>query len=782
MASEQIKVEIDAVYDDKGAKQARKDLTEIDAAEATAEINVDDNASGDIDQVDTKLDAVDGRSAEATVDVDDNATAAVDGVDTKLDGVDGRSVEATLDVDDNASRDIDAVDTKLDGVDGRTAEATVDATVGPGLTNAEGELDAIDRRTARATVDATVGPGLTNAEGELDAIDGRTARATVDADLTPGASGLLDRIGGLGARVGEVGPKLTNLAAAGGPIAAVAGAFVAAATKAATVATEADRLAELTGTSVENASSLQAVLRDTTDIEANDLNELMAQVTGALASNPSLMTNLGISMDTVRQGPFKTFIAAVDAWNSGQLSANEKILIGSQIFGEEGLTQINTLVSALDTDLATAVDNVAEGRIIHDDDVQAARDLKQGMTELSVELETVVLQLGTDLLPLLGEAAQAVGILAQVLPDPDDGTFFGGINQDLSAFPELAEEYMTDAERAEQRQREWNAALDNAADLFGTTREEIAATGDAVVAAEPDYVRGQQTLEDYNAAVDAAAEALTEQAAAQRDAAAASEEQTEAILAANDVFYAHEKAVRDARDAVARYDEVADDNIETSDDEADALQDVAEAAQDVADTAVDTARQTRTAAGASLSHTEALDIQNQSLLEQAGTLQGPTRQALIDHIARLNGIPPEVVSEILALIDEGKIDEAEALLNSTSRTRTSTVQADADNASVAQTEQQLNNLARTRQAQIVATVFANVANSAIGRILAAAGFPGLGTQSAMAPAPPTVQPLAAAGGDVYNLNLPRGTRIGDTVRELDRHARRNGRRPYAFRR
>jgi hypothetical protein len=48
-------------------------------------------------------------------------------------------------------------------------------------------------------------------------------------------------------------------------------------------------------------------------------------------------------------------------------------------------------------------------------------------------------------------------------------------------------------------------------------------------------------------------------------------------------------------------------------------------------------------------------------------------------------------------------------------------------------------------------------------------------------AAPSMVPVPAGGGDTYNLNLPRGTRADDTIRALDRHARRNGRRPYAFR-
>jgi hypothetical protein len=66
---------------------------------------------------------------------------------------------------------------------------------------------------------------------------------------------------------------------------------------------------------------------------------------------------------------------------------------------------------------------------------------------------------------------------------------------------------------------------------------------------------------------------------------------------------------------------------------------------------------------------------------------------------------------------------------------------------------------------------------AVIRAVTSGGTVNLGSAPAAAPLPVQV----SAGGDTYNLNVPRGTRPDDMVRALDRHARRNG-RPYAFRR
>jgi hypothetical protein len=59
----------------------------------------------------------------------------------------------------------------------------------------------------------------------------------------------------------------------------------------------------------------------------------------------------------------------------------------------------------------------------------------------------------------------------------------------------------------------------------------------------------------------------------------------------------------------------------------------------------------------------------------------------------VNGIPPEKLTDIIALIAQGKIQEAEAKLNETSRSREAQVRAEAQ---TAQAEAQLRELTRSR--------------------------------------------------------------------------------------
>ena len=182
-------------------------------------------------------------------------------------------------------------------------------------------------------------------------------------------------------------------------------------------------------------------------------------------------------------------------------------------------------------------------------------------------------------------------------------------------------------------------------------------------------------------------------------------EQNDAARAAVDAGFALRDAQRGAAEAATNVNDVLADQDATMQDLSEALDRSSQAALGVADAEVRMADEAYTAAGATLTAAQKVDIHNRSLLNQASTLNGPARSALVDHIAQLNGIPPEKASEILTLIDQGKVTEAEALLAETSWTRTAAVLAEAK---TAQADRDLDEVARTRTAQIDARYSANL--------------------------------------------------------------------------
>lgn len=377
-------------------------------------------AAADIDYIDGKLNAVDGRTADATVEADDRASNDIDRIDRKLDDIDGRTADATVEADDRASADIDRIDGKLDSIDGRTVKATVDAEAGGGLTSLLGDIDAM--------------PGQLN-EG-LSALSG--------AASTTGAIGL------------------------------AAGAMAGLVTQATQWGVEVAEVARLTGASTEEVSRFLTVWKQA-GYEKGDLLDVVAQMTGVLADSPEIAAQLGIALDGSLT-PLETMRAAIEALNSEQLSANDRILLGSKLFGEEGVRQINGLVSALGGDLQGAIDGVSESVILSQAEVDKAVAMNAEFKAMIGSVQAVAAELGQTLLPPLERALEILnqlGGLDVLLPDFDAGSL-----RDSAAAIEIATERLREATQFnDPTTGAWGDYLEITREAAGAT-DEVASSAD----------------------------------------------------------------------------------------------------------------------------------------------------------------------------------------------------------------------------------------------------------------------------------------------------------------
>jgi len=117
----------------------------------------------------------------------------------------------------------------------------------------------------------------------------------------------------------------------------------------------------------------------------------------------------------------------------------------------------------------------------------------------------------------------------------------------------------------------------------------------------------------------------------------------------------------------------------------------------MSDAQVQLAIDTATARGETTTATQQQDIWNDAMIRQAATADGPLRDAILAYIGDVNDVPPEKLSEISALIDEGSLEEANRLLDETSETRRAAIIADS---STADAEAALNWLARPRSSTL----------------------------------------------------------------------------------
>lgn len=277
------------------------------------------------------------------------------------------------------------------------------------------------------------------------------------------------------------------------------------------------------------------------------------------------------------------------------------------------------------------------------------------------------------------------------------------VTERLTSHRDAMEEARNEAQRNGETTVEYERAIsdaNNAVEIAEETHKNY--SGELANTAEHEEWKAESTIRSTEAteaaieATDKAIEAHEEQAEALRDATEALEEQLDAQLEAADASYALEQAQFDLIDAVEEANEIFGEAEQGSREYREAELAVIDAANGVAQAEIRKAEETAAASGKTLTATQRVDAMNSSLLNQAATLNGPARQALLNHIAKVNDIPASKMTAINAAIDRGDLAEAERLINGASRARTSAVGVDLNRSQEQDVERRLNNLARWR--------------------------------------------------------------------------------------
>ena len=346
---------------------------------------------------------------------DDNASATIDTVAGRADELDGRTatVDVTADTD-TARTELEQTGTDVAELDGATARLTVQARADAArdeLRQARAALAELDGMVARARVEAI---GAAAARGDVDEVlrlvnqlDGKTARVNVTADTgaAAGSAGSGAGLAGLAARFG-----FSSGAAAGAGAALAATWAINVTMDGADAAIQAQTLADLFGSSVEDASRLASVMA-TAGVDASDLADIVLQMEGALRDNADMADQLGINVTDGKDSAAR-FVEVVEALATKYDDAGERSQAAARLFGEEGVRQVGTVTTVVG-DLSDALAAIADERVISDDDVQAARDLLAESRALSSEWEGFKRRVGElvdgPMTSLLGVANQVLG-------------------------------------------------------------------------------------------------------------------------------------------------------------------------------------------------------------------------------------------------------------------------------------------------------------------------------------------------------------------------------------
>jgi hypothetical protein len=453
---------------------------------------------------------------------------------------------------------------------------------------------------------------------------GSFKKSIQDAD---GAAGKFKA--GFGAATDSVKANAGALAlGAGSALVAFAGKSVAAFQ---TTALEAGKLRDSLGLTAEEASRMMEVSGDL-GIGLGALETSIGKMNLAAAKTPERFAAMGAEIAKNADGTTnvqQTFLNAVDAINAIP-DATKRAQAASQVFGK-GWREISELIGRGSDELKRNLAEVGEGKVMSDEKVRSAREFRDRLDELGDKVSDVQASLGGKLVPQLIDAADAVLAVSDAVEDLSNNK----IVQFLSKITGLTDGLIGGTKAIWEQ----GAAF---RDWIGLTDEIQPDSYDVITDA---ILRANKETEALTASTKYS---MDQMLAASPWIEAAYDDQARAAARERD-------AVNEIKDAFNNLTEVITDRSAYLD-----LEDSFDGVREAAVTAADTA-------GKSLQEQEA-DARN----AERATLD--LKQKIIDYATEVGGIPPQKVTELVAMVDRGQVAEVEYILASLERTRYVNVQ------------------------------------------------------------------------------------------------------------
>ena len=347
-----------------------------------------------------------------------------------------------------------------------------------------------------------------------------------------------------------------------------------------------------TGTTSEEASRLVEVFGDI-GVAPETAAASIARMSKTLDTNAKSLEKYGIEAVKAADGTTdvnETFIRAVDVIS--KIKHPTKQAAAAQATFGKSWQEMSEIVTGGAPALRKSLDSVSDAKVLSDDDVATAYDLRDALDDLKGVGEDLTITLGKNLAPAIADVVKGVTLLLEGLGKLQNVKIDGTSIFTAGAISILKDAVSTTAE------------LKGSIDL---TAGAIEKTGEASEASKEDvkaFADANKVLQKF---VNDALKALQDQA----DQLA---KQSEAYTTAADdqITYNEslEKFAEVNKDAKASTDQVRDAAIAS-----------AKAHQALYESMTETSGATATATGK-------IDAQNSSLLAQAATARGPAKQAI----------------------------------------------------------------------------------------------------------------------------------------------------------
>lgn len=447
--------------------------------------------------------------------------------------------------------------------------------------------------------------GLNKLKADVAAADGAFAKMKV------GAKGAFDMIG-------IAGPQVAMAAGT---------AFLAFGAKSVKAfedgALAAGKFSDATGMTTEDASRLLEVTKSL-GIDAGTLEVAVRRVN--MAAQSGALAEYGVQIRQTADGAYDanaTFLATVDAIGK-MSSAADREAAAKKLMGKSwaDLAEITTMSA---DEMQQALADVSEEQVFDPEEVAKAREFRDAMDGLKDSVEKVQLALGEGLLPALTDAADGLATVidaANAVDKATGGGLFDTVVDSMNPLPGLIENVGS----AWDWMRGKSDDADEATTVLGVTMDGTQRSAEDLAAAIKDSA---DRAEYYKSRADAA-RGITQEVSDEAERAA---ENFDTLSDKWDLF-------------MGRLDRES------------ALEDVADAFDGVKDTAEEA--WTATADGAEDADRKVRD--HEQAIRDAKEEVGRYAEEVL-------GLPPEALTDVMALIDQGKLDEAYRKLNGLTQAR-----------------------------------------------------------------------------------------------------------------
>jgi hypothetical protein len=176
----------------------------------------------------------------------------------------------------------------------------------------------------------------------------------------------------------------------------------------------AEKFATSTGLAIEDASRYMEVGADI-GIPIEAISTAIGRLNKTIGADPDKVRELGVDLVYLADGSLDvnaTFLKTIERIK-GIKDPAEKARVASQLLGK-GWQSMSTLIEMGATDLATALGNVSDSKVIDPAELKKAKEFRDTMDKLKDIIDDLSLSIGQSLVPALESAGELISKVVEI--------------------------------------------------------------------------------------------------------------------------------------------------------------------------------------------------------------------------------------------------------------------------------------------------------------------------------------------------------------------------------